>query len=117
MSETQFTFEPLIKATRNTGSRTSSYPFDAMPEPTAEGHYATWYSPVGEDTVKKVQSAVGAINRKYSEETGEIKISTKTGKKRPVLGPIRKYSVTVRYVPKEAEEFAGEPYAIVQRIK
>jgi hypothetical protein len=116
MSETQFTFEPLVKATRNSSTRTSSYPFDAMPEPREDGQCATWYSEVGEDVVKKIQSAVGATNRKYSEPTGEVKISTKTGKEIPVLRPVRKYSVSIKHVPADATEFAGEAYAIVQRV-
>ena len=115
MSETQFTFEPVIKATRTVGSRTSNYPFDAMPEPREDGACATWYSEVGEDVVKKIQSAVGAINRKWSEETGETKISTKLGKEIPVLRHVRNYSVSVKRVPADAADFAGEPYAIVQR--
>lgn len=116
MTETQFEFEALVKSTRNRSTRTSIYPFDAMPEPNAEGLCATWYSEVGADVVKKIQSAIGATNRKWSEDTGEVKISAKTGKEIPVLRPVRKYSVTVLYVPNDAEEFAGEPYAKVQRV-
>lgn len=115
MSETQFTFEPVVKATRNSSTRTSNYPFDAMPEPREDGTCATWYSEFGENVVKKIQSSIGATNRKWSEETGEVKVSAKTGKEIPVLRPVRKYSVLIKHVPADSAEFAGEAYAVVQR--
>ena len=90
MPEVNFEFAVIPAVTRKSTARGSKYPFDLMPEP--QGENCAYFTVTGKDEIKKVQSALGNANRKWSEPTGAIKISPRTGKEVPVMRPIRKFT-------------------------
>ena len=73
--------------------RVSKYPFDQLPEPSVDANGVEQYSYFeieGADAVKKIQSAMAVANKRFSEETGETKV-TRKGNTVPIRRQIRQF--------------------------
>lgn len=68
---------------RKYSPRESKYPFDQL-------EVNQYFEVEGDDVVRKIQSAMAAANKRWSEETNEMKVGRKGGEV-PVRKPIRKF--------------------------
>lgn len=112
---------PTIKRGGGGGSRESSYPFDALPAPTADITYS-FHVPKTEtrkDPANSMASVVTAANQRYGTPSGQVRtreIKQRDGSKKTVTTPIYNFErkFTVRTVGADDPSGAG---ARVYRVK